>query len=308
MRKIRIFALFSHLTLFFCSCSSNKAEYKVDFENDKDKLSYVLGAINAKTISDSKTEAFNKLDKAQIIKGFNENLAGKPAEACLNTLKLLFGPTYQDFNPSYLKEGSLCMGRLTGYAFYYDIRKLGALDKINFKMVKKGFEDGLYRRDTSFLKDNQMRFIMTEFITSLNVENGNKMMEKAKKIPGVNVFDNGIVMQTIKAGKGANPAPNDDVKVHYVLTSALGDTIQSSYKGDGKGNVEPVPLSLAGGVIPGWSFAIPKMKIGGTYRIYIPWNLAYGEQQGKESLCFLVELIERGPQGSFTQALNQQTP
>lgn len=296
------------LTLLFWSCSSDKAPYKVEFKNEKDKLSYVLGAINAKTISDSKTEEFDKLDKAQIIKGFNENLAGKPAEACLTTLKLLFGPTYQDFNASYLKEGSLCMGRLTGYAFYYDIRKLGALDKINFKMVKKGFEDGLYRRDTSFLKDNQMRFIMTEFITSLNVENGNKMMEKAKKIPGVNVFDNGIVMQTIKAGKGANPAPSDDVKVHYVLTSALGDTIQSSYKGDGKGNVEPVPLSLAGGVIPGWSFAIPKMKIGGTYRIYIPWNLAYGEQQGKESLCFLVELIERGPQGSFTQALNQQTP
>jgi FKBP-type peptidyl-prolyl cis-trans isomerase len=308
MKKIRIFAIFSLLTLFFCSCSSKKAEYKVDFENDKDKLSYVLGAINAKTISDSKTEAFNKLDKAQIIKGFNENLAGKPAEACLNTLKLLFGPTYQDFNPSYLNEGSLCMGRLTGYAFYYDIRKLGALDKINFTMVKKGFEDGLYKKDTSFLKDNQMRFIMNEFITSLNVENGNKMMEKAKKIPGVDVYENGIVIQTIKAGKGTNPGPTDDVKVHYILTSALGDTIQSSYEGDGMGNVEPVPLSLAGGVIPGWSFAIPKMKIGGTYRIYIPWNLAYGEQQGKESLCFLVELIERGPQGSFTQALNRQTP
>jgi FKBP-type peptidyl-prolyl cis-trans isomerase FklB len=93
------------------------------------------------------------------------------------------------------------------------------------------------------------------------------------------------------------------VKVHYILTSSLGDTIQSSYQGDGKGNVEPVPLALNGGVIPGWSFAIPKMKVGGKYRIYIPWNLAYGEQQGKESLCFMVELLERGAEGSFTKSL-----
>jgi FKBP-type peptidyl-prolyl cis-trans isomerase len=42
------------------------------------------------------------------------------------------------------------------------------------------------------------------------------------------------------------------------------------------------------------------MKVGGKYRIFIPWNLAYGEQQGKESLCFLVELIAVGKEGSFT--------
>ena len=308
MKNLGKLAFLSLLMLLLWSCSSKKAPYKVEFKNEKDKISYALGAINASTISNPRAKEFEKLDKVEIIKGFNENLSGKPAEACLATLKLLFGRNYQDFNPTYLKQGSLCMGRLSGYAFYYDIRKLGALDKINFAMVKKGFEDGLYRRDTSFLKDNQKQFIMSEFITSLNVQNGTKMMDKAKKIPGVTVFENGIVMQTIKAGKGANPGPNDDVKVHYILTSALGDTIQSSYKGDGKGNVEPVPLTLAGGVIPGWTFAIPKMKIGGTYRIYIPWNLAYGVQQGKESLCFLVELIERGPQGSFTKALKQQTP
>ena len=86
-----------------------------------------------------------------------------------------------------------------------------------------------------------------------------------------------------------------------ILTSALGDTIQSSYKGDGKGNVEPIPLALNGGVIPGWSIAIPKMKVGGKYRIYIPWNLAYGEQQGKESLCFFVELIATGKEGSMVK-------
>jgi FKBP-type peptidyl-prolyl cis-trans isomerase len=45
------------------------------------------------------------------------------------------------------------------------------------------------------------------------------------------------------------------------------------------------------------------MKVGGKYRIFIPWNLAYGEQQGKESLCFFVELIATGKEGSFTANL-----
>ena len=148
-----------------------------------------------------------------------------------------------------------------------------------------------------------MRFMMTDFMTGLNVTNGKKMMEKAKKIPGIALLEGGIYMETIKAGTGVSPSSSDDVKVHYILTSALGDTIQSSYKGDGKGNVEPIPLALNGGVIPGWTIAIPKMKVGGKYRIYIPWNLAYGEQQGKESLCFLVELLASGKEGSFTANL-----
>lgn len=291
------------ITLLASACSSNEKPYSVTFKNQKDKLSYVLGAINAKTIVGSGTEAFDKLDKDLVIKGFKQNLNGTPAQACLTTLQMLFGPTYQDFNAKYVKEGSLCMGKMSGYAFYYDIRKLGALDKINFEMVKKGFEDGLYKRDTAFLKENTMRFMMTEFMTGLNVSNGKKMMEKAKKIPGITMLEGGIYMETIKQGTGSNPSKTDDVKVHYILTSALGDTIQNSYKGDGKGNVEPIPLSLNGGVIPGWSMAIPKMKVGGKYRIYIPWNLAYGEQQGKESLCFFVELIATGKEGSFTKDL-----
>ncbi len=295
------YALYSSLfVLILSACNNQEKPYSVALKNHKDSLSYIIGAINAKTIVDSRTEAFNKLDKDLVLKGFKQNLNGTPAQECLNTLQLLFGPTYQDFNPTYVKEGSLCMGKMTGYAFYYDIRKIGALDKINFSMVKKGFEDGLLKRDTMFLKDNTMRFMMTDFITNMNVINGNKMMAKAKKIQGIAILEGGILMETIQQGTGRQPSATDDVKVHYILTSALGDTIQSSYQGDRKGNVEPIPLALNGGVIPGWSIAIPNMKVGGKYRIFIPWNLAYGEQQNKESLCFFIELIAAGAQGSFT--------
>ena len=48
-------------------------------------------------------------------------------------------------------------------------------------------------------------------------------------------------------------------------------------------------------------FIVPKMKKGGKYRVYIPWELAYGEQMGRESLCFLIELVDYAKEGTFVK-------
>jgi FKBP-type peptidyl-prolyl cis-trans isomerase len=294
---------FGTLFLFLINaCETEDEQVKpLKFKNSKDELSYVLGAINAKTIVSSGETSFANLDKDELIKGFNENLNSTPADDCLPELKKLFGPTYQDFNKKYVKTGSRCMGKMTGHAFYSDIKKLGGLPLVNLEMVKKGYADGLFLRDT-VMKEAQMRQIMQDFMISLNEKAGIKMLDKAKKLPGATVFDNGIILFTLREGKGAYPNPTDDVKVHYVLMSALGDTIQNSYVMKNQaGAIEPVPLQLDGGVIPGWSYAIPKMKIGGKYKIYIPWELAYGIEGGKESLCFEIDLFESAPSGTFVK-------
>jgi len=301
MQKTTSFILAFTLLVLTISCRGNKEnDTKAKLSNAKDSLSYILGAINAKTIVGSGAKAFENLDKKQIIIGFNSNLSNYSADECLATLKKLFGENFQDFNNKYIKEGSLCMGKMTGYAFYYDVHKLGGINLINLNKVKEGFADGLYKKD-AFLGEELKGRIMQNFMVGLNEKNGNKMMAKAKLIKGAQFFDNGVIIETIKEGNGPTPGLTDDVKVHYILTSALGDTIQNSYKMPNKENkIEAVALKLNGGVIPGWSYAIPKMKVGGTYRLYLPWELAYGEQQGRESLCFVVELIARGKSGSFT--------
>lgn len=290
-------------SLIFFSCGEKKDTSKpIEFKNQKEKLSYILGAINAKTLSNSGEASFSQLDKELLIKGFNENLNGNSTEECLQTLQKLFGATYQDFNKKYVKEGSLCMGRMTGYAFYFDIKKLGGLNDVDLEFVKQGYEDGLYKRDTLTFKEIEMREEMQNFIVKLNEINGEKMLAKAKKIKEAEIFENGIIMETLRSGKGTQPSATDDVKVHYILTSALGDTVQNSYTMKNEaGIIEAVPLQLSGGVIPGWSYVLPKMKKGGLYRVYIPWNLAYGEQQGRESLCFIIELIDHAKTGSFVK-------
>ena len=199
------------------------------------------------------------------------------------------------------KEGALCLGRLTGYAFFQDITKMGGLSQVDFKMAKIGFRHGLLKKDT-LIAETEKQAMIQNFIKDLNVKNGSKMMEKAKKIPGAQVFDNGIVMQVISDGKGGSPSATDDVKVEYILTSAMGDTVQSSYAMKlQSGSKDPVALKLNGGVIPGWTFIVPKMKKGGKYRVYVPWDLAYGEQMGRESLCFVIELIDYAKEGSFVK-------
>jgi FKBP-type peptidyl-prolyl cis-trans isomerase FklB len=299
MKKI---LLILSTAVLIASCSNSKEENSpISFKTQKDKLSYILGAINAKTISNSKEKSLEQLNKDEMIKGFNENLNGKEADGCLETIQKLFGPNYQDFNKKYIKEGSHCMGRMTGFAFYSDIKKLGALNKVNLAMVKRGYADGLFKRDTT-IKEQVMRQMMNDFLVKLNEENGSKMMTKAKKLIGSKVYPNGIIIQTVKDGSGPLISLQNDVKVHYVLTSALGDTMESSRIPNQLGKIEPLPVSVGGGIIEGWSFALQNMKKGGIYKVFIPWQMAYGEEQGRQSLCFDMEIIEVGKLGSFVQA------
>ncbi len=288
------------------ACGEAKEEPLV-LETEEDKIGYILGAINAGSILDS-GDKMKELDKEELIAGFNQNLNAEDCSECDDVLKQLFGPYYQDFDTTYLKAGSNCLGRKTSFSFYADMIRMGGEKKINLDMVKAGFKHGVYETDTLFT-DEEKRELVMGFISDLNVETGNKMMAKAKKISGAQVFDNGVVLQTIEEGTGGSPTATDDVSVEYILTNALGDTLESSYAIKAmSGSTDPMSVSLAGGVIAGWTFVLPKMKKGGKYRAYIPWNLAYGEQRGRESLCFFIELVDFGPAGSIVKPQEPQMP
>ncbi len=301
MKKFLVFAV---VALVLSACGGDKANQEdevITFSNNKDKVSYVLGSMNAQSLVGSNDKNVERLNKDFIAEGFNMNLNSTKPDNCEETFKKLFGPYYQDFDSTYAKDGAICLGRMTAYSFYRDLKRMDAFGDLNVEYVKKGFLHGLHKKDTIVSQEEKQQLIQS-FISDINVRNGNKMMAKAKQIPGIQKFDNGILMQVVQEGKGAMPAPTDDVKVEYILTNATGDTVQSSYAMKKQtGKTEAVALKLNGGVIPGWSYALPKMRKGGKYRIYVPWNLAYGEQGGKESLCFLIELIDFAKEGSFVK-------
>ena len=307
MKKIYYFVLPIALLL---SCGNKKegtgAADNIKLNTYKEKLSYALGAEQGKMILESGDPNLGKLDFKMIIEGFDKGFNSKDAfsNECQTTLQNLFGPYGQDFNTTYLKAGCTCLGKTVGSVFYDRWKKKGVLDKIDLAMAKIGFKHSLEKRDT-LIKMEVRQKLVYDFVTDLNKASGAKMMEQAKKLPNVRVLENGLIIQTLQEGTGGSPTSSDDVKADYVLTSAQGDTIESSlqYK---KQSGKEIPAFNLGSVIPGWTQGFPLLKKGGKYKLFVPGELAYGEQQAFESLCFYIEFHDFGKAGTLVQPPSPQ--
>lgn len=83
--------------------------------------------------------------------------------------------------------------------------------------------------------------------------------------------------QDLKEGDGATVKPGDSVTVDYTGAVAKTGVVFESSKG-----ADPVSFSLKE-VIAGWSQGIPGMKEGGTRRLLIPADLAYGNNPPPQS-------------------------
>src|ERR1039457_1843023 len=97
----------------------------------------------------------------------------------------------------------------------------------------------------------------------------------------------------IKTGDGAAAAPNQEYTVHYTGWLRDGSKFDSSVD---KGT----PLKFVQGrraVIAGWDAGFEGMKVGGKRRLFLPYQLAYGELgrppaiPPKAELIFDVELL-----------------
>jgi FKBP-type peptidyl-prolyl cis-trans isomerase FklB len=114
-------------------------------------------------------------------------------------------------------------------------------------------------------------------------------VNKTKK--GVVSLPDGLQYKVIIAGKGATPNASDTVVVHYAGRLINGTEFDSSYK-----RGQPATFQV-GAVIPGWVEALKLMKVGSTWELYIPSQLAYGDQGAppiigpNQALIFKVKLI-----------------
>ncbi len=123
-------------------------------------------------------------------------------------------------------------------------------------------------------------------------EEGEKFLAKIARDPEVKATKSGLMYKVLKEGSGKKPSATSKVRCHYEGTFADGSIFDSSYK-----RGEPAVFGL-NQVIKGWTEGLQLMGEGSKYELYLPYDLAYGEQGAGSSippysaLKFVVELLE----------------
>ncbi len=131
---------------------------------------------------------------------------------------------------------------------------------------------------------------------------GSSLKDVVKGVPAarVDIFpeppkpvNNGLKIEDVKIGIGAEAKAGNTVFVHYIGTLVDGTKFDSSYE-----RGKPISFVLGRGqVIPGWEQGILGLKVGGKRKLTIPPNLAYGERgapgaiPSNATLIFEVELV-----------------
>ncbi|MBI5420072.1 MAG: FKBP-type peptidyl-prolyl cis-trans isomerase [Deltaproteobacteria bacterium] len=124
-----------------------------------------------------------------------------------------------------------------------------------------------------------------------NRKEGEAFLAENKKKEGVVTLPSGLQYKVNKEGSGSTPKETDTVETHYRGTLIDGTEFDSSYK---RGQTATFPVN---GVIPGWTEALQKMKVGSKWQLFVPSILAYGERgAGRDigpnsTLIFEVELL-----------------
>jgi FKBP-type peptidyl-prolyl cis-trans isomerase len=124
------------------------------------------------------------------------------------------------------------------------------------------------------------------------IKRGQDFLAENKKRPEVVETASGLQYEVLTQGDGPKPASaSAKVNTHYHGTTIDGKVFDSSVQ-----RGKPISFGL-NQVISGWTEGLQLMPVGSKYKLYLPYNLAYGERgaggaiPGGAALIFEVELL-----------------
>lgn len=174
-------------------------------------------------------------------------------------------------------------------------------ENMNFDAVVEGLRDTLFKKESP-IKEEEFKAAFAEISEKIQASQksafeavlaqGERFLAENKTREGVKVTGSGLQYMVVKEGDGEMPKATSTVVVHYTGTLLDGTVFDSSVQ---RGQPATFPVN---GVIGGWTEALQMMKVGSSWKLFIPHHLAYGDQGAGgaigpySTLIFDVELLE----------------
>lgn len=171
---------------------------------------------------------------------------------------------------------SYCIGIVYGQNLHGD-----GFDTINPWVIARAFDD-LFDEKDLVIEKNKAKDILLEHYAKVKRGQllaefedvkleGEKFLEENAKNENVTSLPSGLQYSVIKEGTGPKPKPDDVVGVYYQGWLLNGTKFDTHTDGD------PVIFGV-NRVIPGWTEALQLMNTGSKWKLFIPYNLAYGTE------------------------------
>ncbi len=177
--------------------------------------------------------------------------------------------------------------------------------EINYEQFINGLNDNFNKTEESaineadvqtiiqnyFMKKQQIKQDQEKEQLAPKIIEGEEFLANNGKRKNVITTESGLQYEVLVEGDGSKPSLTDEVETHYHGTLIDGTVFDSSVD---RGESISFPVN---GVIPGWTEALLLMPVGSKWKLYIPYQLAYGERGAGQmigpysTLIFEVELI-----------------
>ncbi|MGM9774828.1 MAG: FKBP-type peptidyl-prolyl cis-trans isomerase [Candidatus Egerieousia sp.] len=202
-------------------------------------------------------------------------------------------PKLAGISQSEIDSASVAIG-----VYFGDMLKASSLENLNLSKVMSAMKKELAGDTTLPIKSVDAGMVIQKYVMKcqdamlvLKTEEEKKFFAENKKNKGVQETESGLQYQIIEAGSDVKATAQDTVEVNYKGALLNGKVFDSSYE---RGESTTFPLNA---VIPGWSEGLQLVGEGGKIKLWIPFNLAYGNRAmgpnlpACSTLVFDVELI-----------------
>ena len=193
------------------------------------------------------------------------------------------------------------VGHDLGMALHNQMEQLESQSvELDNDLIVEAVRNGL-NGDTLLFSQSEVDSLMRAFQDTLvarqslaNLRESEAFLTETAALDSVQATDSGLLYKILAEGEGDSPQLGDTVVVNYR------GTLPDSTEFDSSFNRGQPQRFVVGNLVPGWNEALQLMKPGAEYELYIPADLAYGEQAPpaigpNRALIFQIQLLDVMP-------------